>query len=149
MSRPPSEPPPTGRRLLMGVFPLVLLATVLGAIGLARSNPRVLFVTLLLLAGALPLGWLMVSTLWPAKADRTCPACGATALERLDAASTHGLSCRACGWSDETASGWLLAEEEGPMEPLVLGRRTATRSGPGSAPTEAPRERVDSPARPS
>lgn len=121
-----APPPPSagrGRRVLVALFPLVLLATVIGAIALARANPKALFVGLFVLAAALPLAWLTVSALWPARADRTCPTCGAAALERLDANSTHGLGCRACGWRDESASGWLLAEEEGPLEPLVLARR--------------------------
>lgn len=115
--------PSRGRRVLVALFPLVLLATVVGSIALARANPTALFVSLFVLAAVLPLGWVTVSALWPAKADRTCPTCGASALERLDAASTHGLACRACGWRDESASGWLLAEEEGPLEALVLARR--------------------------
>ena len=36
----------------------------------------------------------------------------------------------ACGWRDESASAWLLAEEEGPLEELVLAQRRRQGVGP-------------------
>lgn len=67
--------------------------------------------------------WILVSVLWPARAERTCPACGRPGLVRSDPKAAHGLSCARCGWQDPAASSWLLAEEEGPLEDLVLAAR--------------------------
>jgi len=120
--------------LLAWLLPVVLLgATALG-VGLALSRPRGLFMALLVALGCLPVVWILLSALWPAKAERRCPACGEECLVRLDERSTHGLGCTACGWRDESASAWLLAEEEGPLEELVLGERAARRTSVHSAP---------------
>lgn len=72
--------------------------------------------------------WVLAASLWPAKADRTCPQCGEDALERLDPDTTMGLRCTACGHTDPTKSGWFLAEDEGPLEELVLRQRAAKRA---------------------
>ena len=73
---------------------------------------------------ALAVGWVLLSALWPAKADRTCPECGETSVERLDRRELRGLGCGACGWRDETASAWFLAEDEEPvLEDLVRAQR--------------------------
>jgi len=112
------------------VPPLALGAVGLG-VWLGLRQPPLLFK---LLAGAclvVPVGWVLVSALWPGKADRRCPACGKDALRRLDPRATTGLLCSACGHRDESASAWLLAEEEGPLEELVLAQREARRARPG------------------
>jgi hypothetical protein len=68
----------------------------------------------------------MTSVLWPGRADRTCPACGAEAVVRLEPDALVGRRCSACAWHDATASAWMIAEEEGaPLEPLVLQHRSA------------------------
>ena len=71
--------------------------------------------------------WVGVSVFWPAKADRKCPRCEEEALERLDPDTTQGLKCASCGFVDEQATGWFLAEDEGPLEDLVLRQRAARR----------------------
>lgn len=107
--------------------PVFFLGAVLGGVALARLDLRNLFGVVLVALGAVPLLWVLVSALWPARAERTCPACGGVHLERLDPRSTHGLACRGCGWRDEAASAWLLAEEEGPLEEIVLEQRGRKR----------------------
>lgn len=80
----------------------------------------------LIIGGILVLifAWIGVSVLWPARADRSCPQCKADALERMNPQSAVGLLCKLCGWSDDTASGWYLAEEEmEALEPLAMERR--------------------------
>jgi len=112
------------------VPPLALAAVGLG-LWLGLKRPPWLFA---LFAGAallVPVGWVLVSALWPGKADRRCPACAQDTLARLDPHSTTGLGCSACGFRDESASAWLLAEEEGPLEKLVLAQREARRARPG------------------
>ncbi len=106
--------------------PLFLLA-VLAAAGVVLRGPLFLFGLVLLGLALVPCLWILVSALWPARAERTCPACGGARLERLDPRSTVGLACRGCGWRDESASAWLLAEEEGPLEEIVLEERASRR----------------------
>lgn len=106
------------------LVPLVLLSAVAGGGALILWQPPWLagvVVSAILGAGFL---WLAVSIFWPAKADRRCPACGEDALIRLDPDSTKGLRCRACDHEDPEASSWFLAEEEGPLEDLVLRQRS-------------------------
>jgi hypothetical protein len=103
--------------------PALLLGAVLLAAWIVFARPFSLFGLVLGAVAAVPIGWVLVSALWPARAERRCPGCGADALARLDARATHGLVCRACGWRDESASAWLLAEEEGPLEEIVLAQR--------------------------
>ena len=90
-----------------------------------------------------PIVWVLASALWPAKAERTCPACKSERLERIDPAATVGITCRACGWRDESASAWLLAEEEGPLERIVLAERRSRRVDPARG-RERKRVSVDS-----
>jgi hypothetical protein len=104
------------------VAPLLLGAS-LAAVRLVISGPDALFAWAAGAALASALAWVLVSVLFPASADRTCPACGQSALERLDRGSTRGLGCARCGWRDEAASSFLLAEEEGPLEHAVLAER--------------------------
>jgi len=112
------------------VPPIALAAVGLG-VWLGLKRPPLLFG---LLAGTflvVPVLWVLISALWPGKADRKCPACGKDALRRLDPRATTGLLCGACGFRDESASAWLLAEEEGPLEPLVLAQRERRRARSG------------------
>ena len=61
-------------------------------------------------------------------------------LERLDPKTTHGVRCRSCGFEDEAQSSWLLAEEEGPLEDIVLESRRRDR-GPSKTPVDSLRSR--------
>lgn len=109
-------------------MPAALLATAAIPVLFVLRRPSGLFAWVA--GGALTLLflWIFVSTLWPARADRTCPECGEEGLERLSESSTHGLRCTRCEWSDETVSAWLLAEEEGPLEETVLEERRRGRT---------------------
>ena len=102
--------------------PLYLLAVLAGA-WVVFARPLPLFGGVLAFLAVVPALWVLVSALWPAKAERRCPQCRALGLERLDRRATHGLRCRACGWRDEHASAWLLAEEDGRLEEIVLAER--------------------------
>lgn len=68
-------------------------------------------------------GWILISSLHPARADRTCPECGEEALERLDPGTTRGVVCSGCGHTDRETSSWFLAEEETTLEEIVLAER--------------------------
>jgi len=120
------------RRLAVGLaLPAGLLVALAAARWLVAEVPATAFFWIL---GALllaPVAWALVSSLWPAAADRRCPRCGADALERADPSAALGIRCRACGHRDEAASAWLLAEEEGPLEEIVLRARRAARRRPG------------------
>jgi hypothetical protein len=119
--------------------PLAFLAAVGLGVWIVFARPLTLFGVVVAVLAAVPVVWVLVSALFPAKAERGCPACKADALARSDPMATHGLVCRACGWSDASASAWLLAEEEGPMEELVLaarGRRRARTSRAVDSPQE-------------
>jgi len=126
--------------LLVAAPPLYLGAALLGA-WIVIARPVAVLGWLLAALVAVPVLWVLVSALWPARAERGCPACGRDALARIDPETTQGLVCRACGWRDESASGWLLAEEEGPLEDIVLAQR-ARRPGEPTA-TRAPRSSAD------
>lgn len=115
------------RSLLLWCAPAFLLGAALLAFALVRAGPSLTGALLALLVVA-PTGWVLVSALWPARAERRCPACAADALARSDPHASHGLVCRACGWRDESASAWLLAEEEGALEELVLSERRRRRA---------------------
>ena len=109
------------------VAPLLLAATS-ASILLVLRGPDELFGVAFGLVLALGLAWILVSSLFPARADRTCPECGKRALTRLDPHSTHGLRCRACGWRDASASAFLLAEDDGDaLEDIVLRERRFRR----------------------
>jgi DNA-directed RNA polymerase subunit RPC12/RpoP len=126
------KPPPA---VLWCAPALFLLAVALG-VAIVLRRPLSLFAGVLAALAAVPVGWVIVSALWPARAERRCPACGKDALQRLDERATHGLVCRACGHRDESASAWLLAEEEGPLEEIVLAERGRKRP---AAPVDSPR----------
>jgi len=128
------------RRLPRGLLwcaPAFLLLAVAVGVAIVLQRPLSLFAGVLAALAAVPVGWVIVSALWPARAERRCPACGKDALRRLDERTTHGLVCRACGFRDESASAWLLAEEEGPLEEIVLSQRG--RKVP-TGPVDSPRQ---------
>ena len=126
-ARPPSDPAP-GRAAWLA--PLAVLGALALAFAVTQARPAWLAGAALAAILALVVVWILVSVLWPGRADRVCPSCGAAAVERLDAGDVVGRRCSACGWSDAAESAWLLAEEDGePLEPLVLRRRRARRAG--------------------
>ena len=108
------------------VPPLMLAAIAAGLLFVFRG-PDQIFGLCFGLVLALGILWIVVSALLPGRADRTCPSCGGAGLERLDPQSTHGVRCSLCAWQDETASSFLLAEEEGPLEDIVLRERGRDR----------------------
>ena len=117
----------TRRRDLPGAAflfpPLLLAATLTGGVLVLRGPDQIFGWALAIVFGIVVL-WILTSALFPASADRTCPACGEQALQRLEPGSTRGLRCADCGWLDETASSFLLAEDDGvEIEPMVLGAR--------------------------
>ena len=112
------------------VPPLALAAIGVGFV-VVRARPANLFPWVV---GALVLGvvgWVLISALTPAKADRRCPQCGADSLERLYRNTTRGLRCGRCAWQDETASSFFLAEDElTALEDVVLHERHMPNDGP-------------------
>jgi hypothetical protein len=127
VTRPAPEILRIERRVALLVAPLCLAAA-FGGGWLALRHPGWLFaaVATVVLGGALL--WILVSALSPATADRGCPECGADTLVRLDAGTTRGVRCTACGHRDASVSSFYLAEEEGPLEHIVLAER-AGRQG--------------------
>jgi len=121
-------------------LPIALLGAGLAGVGIALAGPTSLLGWVLVAAGALPILWVLGSALWPASAERTCPACRRNRVQRLDPRTTHGLVCPDCGWRDETASSWLLAEEEGPLEDIVLAQRGRGQT-PRPSPVDSSRDR--------
>lgn len=120
------------------VGPVALLAA-LAAMALLRRGPSGLLGAVLIGLLALAMGWIFLSVFWPARAERTCPRCARAALVRLDARATIGIRCRACGFEDPSASSWLLAEEDGPLESIVLeqrGRGPRTRTMDSANPAD-------------
>jgi ribosomal protein L37AE/L43A len=113
----------------------MLAAVVCGALLVLRGPDRVFGGALALLIGA-SIAWILVSVLWPARPDRTCPACGESSLRRMDAGTTRGVVCSACGHRDEAQSSFLMAEEEGAtIERIRLEARSpAPRSSAARSP---------------
>jgi hypothetical protein len=106
----------------------MLTAVVCGAVLVLRGPDRVFGGALALLLGA-SIAWILVSVLWPARPDRTCPACGEPGLRRIDETTTRGVVCSACGHADEEQSSFLMAEEEaGAIERIRLASRSAAPS---------------------
>jgi hypothetical protein len=118
--------------------PAVFLLAVGAGVWIVFHRPLGLFAGVLAALAAVPVGWVIVSALWPARAERRCPSCGKDALARLDPRASHGLVCRACGHRDASASAWLLAEEEGALEEMVLTERGRSRAG---GTVDSPRKR--------
>lgn len=108
------------------VAPLMLSAAAAGALFVLRG-PDGLFGACFAVVLALGFTWILVSTLFPGRPQRTCPACGQRGLERIDRTSTCGVRCRLCEWRDESASSFLFAEEEGTFEDIVLRERRGER----------------------
>ena len=102
----------------------MLAAVVTGAVLVLRGPDRVFGAALAALLGT-SIIWILVSVLWPARADRTCPACGREELRRKDPGSTRGVACASCGHEDAERSSFLLAEDDGEALELV---RLAERS---------------------
>lgn len=103
--------------------PLLLASAAAGTAFVLRGPDQVFGVAFGLVV-ALGLGWVLISALFPARADRTCPQCGGEGLQRLDPDSSQGVVCRLCAWADESASAFLLLEDEGrPFEDIVLRGR--------------------------
>ncbi len=112
------------------VPPLALVAIGVGVL-LVRARPESLFPWIFGAMVLAAVGWVVVSALSPAKADRRCPQCGHDSIERLHPATTRGIRCGACGWQDETASSFFLAEDEVPaLEDIVLRERHLPHDGP-------------------
>jgi len=116
-----------------GLFVLVALLAIGGGLRVVLTGSADLFGWTIGAVLVVAVGWTLVSSLHPASADRKCPECGRLGLVRLDPRSTHGVTCGECGWSDAEQSSFLLAEEEGPLEPIILAER-------GKQPGERPRE---------
>jgi hypothetical protein len=106
------------------LVPFLFLGAIAGGVLIIRSEPAWLLGTVLGLMLVTAICWIVISALWPAQADRTCPECGQETIERVDPEEVRGLTCSACDWEDPTASAWLLAEDEEPaLEHLVQRRR--------------------------
>jgi hypothetical protein len=124
----PDEPPrarprPRDSRAAWLAAPL-LLAAIAAGVAFVLRGPDGVFGIAFGLVLVLGLGWILVSALFPARAERTCPQCGQEALERLDPDSAQGVVCRLCAWADESASAFLLLEDDGrPFEDIVLRGR--------------------------
>lgn len=133
--RPRADPRATGpvpAASVSGWFvaPAMLLASACGVILVLRGPDRAFGIAVAALVG-LAIAWMLVSVFWPARADRTCPACGRETLGRLDSRTTRGVACVACDHVDADQSSFLMAEEEVLIEPLVLAER-GRRGGIGS-----------------
>lgn len=115
-------PPAPEARAAWLIGPLLLASVASGMLFVFRGPDHLFGVALGVVLG-LGFLWILISVLFPGKPDRTCPRCGNKALERIDPASTLGIRCRMCAWEDGDASGFLFAEEEGPLEDTVLRKR--------------------------
>src|SRR5262245_10767997 len=74
----------SARARVAWLAPVFLLAAVLLGAWIVLARPLSLFVGLLVVLATVPVGWVIVSSLWPARAERACPACRADALARID-----------------------------------------------------------------
>ena len=105
------------------MFPVLVFGAIALSVLILRAGgpdlPFVLLGAVLVLA----LAWILISSLNPARADRTCPECKEEALERLDPGTTRGVVCSRCGYTDRDTSSWYLAEEETTLEEIVLAER--------------------------
>lgn len=118
------------------VLPAALLAGACLPLVFIVRRPVGLFGWVLGIGFTAVLLWIVVSTLWPGRADRTCPECGGQGLRRLDPTTTRGLECSECGWSDPDESSWMIAEEEGPLEEVVMRQRgRAVTGSKGASPS--------------
>ena len=113
------------------IAPLLLSAVGAGTLFVFRGPDHLFGIAFGLVLG-LGFLWILVSTMFPSKPDRTCPSCGGETLERLDATSTRGVTCSACSWNDETLSSFYMAEEEDEPGDFLLPGPPA--EGPGAPP---------------
>ena len=123
MAKPQPKLPGRFSRWLWWILPVMVFGAIAVALQLLRfGGPKLAYFILgaTLLIG---FGWILVSALHPAKADRICPKCGEEALERLDPETTRGVTCTSCGHTDPDESSWFLAEEETVLEEIVLRER--------------------------
>ena len=123
---------PRPRAWLGYLIPPAMLAAVAGGFLIVMQGPRGVLWLIIGAGIVIPILWIVTSALWPAKADRRCPRCRGEKLVRMDPNTTVGLECTDCGYRDDAASSWLLAEEEGPLEDIVLEERKRRRRAPGS-----------------
>ncbi|MCC7013130.1 MAG: hypothetical protein IT454_11250 [Planctomycetes bacterium] len=109
------------------VAPLFLAAIAAGLLLITRG-PDQLFALAFGLVLMLGSSWIVACSLFPARADRTCPRCGDEALVRLDPQSARGVRCSACSWRDPSVSSFLLAEDDGAdLEQIALRERAHPR----------------------
>ena len=141
---PPEAPRPAAPAGARGgwLLPLVFLGAIAAGVAVVLRAPAWLFAAAFGALIAAGLAWVVISAWFPAAADRRCPACGALSIERLDLRTTTGLACGRCGWRDESASSFLLAEEEGALEPLVLAERAERARGGSAASARTPPARA-------
>ena len=133
MSSMQSQPQTFLSRWAWLLFPLLAFGAVAATFGLLKYvGPKLPFI---LLGAVIAIGllWILVSSLSPAKADRTCPECGEQGLERLDPNTTRGVVCSSCGYVDPDISAWYLAEDETLLEEIVLSERAQKRATSNSA----------------
>ena len=100
-----------------------MLGSVLVAIVVLFTTPSGLwqYIVGLMILGSLT--WVAISSLWPGKPERKCPECGQEGLTRSDPETHRGIRCTRCGFEDESASSFMMAEEEGTLEEAVLRER--------------------------
>jgi hypothetical protein len=116
------------RARLLWLGPVLLLGAVVLGAGIVLAGP-------LACSGSCSAGWRSCPP--DGSSSRRCgprapsgavPPAARTRSRGSTRAPTHGLVCRACGWRDASASAWLLAEEEGPLEEIVLAERGRARA---------------------
>jgi len=109
---------------------VILLGSTLGAVWIVLRGPVALFGVLVAAVMVLGFGWVLISSMMPAApADRRCPQCGMEdGLRPAHEDTTRGIRCRSCGFTDETASAWMIAEEDGPLQEVVLRERKDRRN---------------------
>ena len=123
----PQESAPTARPANTGYWmPPLFLGSVLLGIVLLTRRPDGLWAYVVGAIFVVVFGWFLVSTLWPSRAERNCPACEREGLTRLSEESHRGLRCTLCGFEDENASSFFIAEEEGTLEETVMLERGRT-----------------------
>ena len=129
VSASPTGPSRAAQLFGLALAPLLLLVAV-GTLQLLLQAPGALFGWVFAGIGLAAAAWIGISVFWPARAERNCPICSERGLERLDPERTLGLRCAACGWTDEEASSWLLAEDEDvSVQELVVSQRQEQRQG--------------------
>lgn len=112
------------------LIPPIVLSAIVATFALLRRGPDQMFGVAIGVLFGLAFLWVGISVLWPSRANRSCPHCKQDTLQRLDPRTTRGLVCSSCSWRDTNASSWYLAEEEGPLEEMILrDRGREVRSG--------------------